>query len=40
MKKLAIKIDELTELVSKLIRLALEIGTLATVIKMILNSIN
>ncbi len=33
------KIDELTELVSKLIRLALEVGTLATVIKMILDSI-
>lgn len=33
------KIDELTELVSKLIRLALEIGTLASVIKMILYSI-
>ncbi|MHB0807879.1 MAG: hypothetical protein ACYCDV_00585 [Facklamia hominis] len=33
------KIDELTELVSKLIRLALELGTLATVIKMILDSI-
>lgn len=33
------KIDELTELVSKLIRLALEIGTLASVIKMILESI-
>lgn len=40
MKKLAIKIDELTEVVSKLIRLALEVGTLATVVKMILNSIN
>ena len=33
------KIDELTELVSKLIRWALEIGTLASVIKMILESI-
>ena len=33
------KIDELTELVSKLIRLALELGTLATVIKKILDSI-
>ncbi|WP_269763664.1 hypothetical protein [Lactobacillus iners] len=33
------KIDEITELVSKLIRLALEIGTLASVIKMILDSI-
>lgn len=33
------KIDELTELVSKLIRLVLEIGTLTSVIKMILESI-
>lgn len=33
------KIDELTELVSKLIRLSLEVGTLATVIKMILDGI-
>lgn len=40
MGNLGKKIDELTELVGKLIRLALEVGTLATVIKMILDSIN
>lgn len=39
MKKLDKKIDELTKLVSKLIRLVLEIGTLVSVIKMILDSI-
>ena len=39
MKKLDRKIDELTKLVSKLIRLVLEIGTLVSVIKMILDSI-
>lgn len=39
MKKLDKKIDELTEIVGKLIRLALELGTLATVLKMILDSI-
>ncbi|MGF0054802.1 hypothetical protein ACQRB4_02210 [Peptoniphilaceae bacterium SGI.097] len=39
MKDLDKKIDELTELVSKLIRLALEIGTLASVIKMVIDSI-
>lgn len=39
MKKLDKKIDELTKLVSKLIRLVLELGTLVSVIKMILASI-
>ncbi len=39
MKKWYKIIDELTILVGKLIRLALEIGTLVTVIYMILNSI-
>lgn len=39
MKKLDKKIDELTKLVSKLIRLVLELGTLVSVIKMILDSI-
>ncbi len=39
MKKLDRKIDELTKLVSKLIRLVLELGTLVSVIKMILDSI-
>lgn len=39
MKKWLKIIDELTVLVGKLIRLALEIGTLITVIYMILNSI-
>lgn len=39
MKNLDKKIDELTETVGKLIRLALELGTLATVLKMILDSI-
>lgn len=33
------KIDELTDLTGKLIRLALELGTLVSVIKMILQSI-
>lgn len=40
MKKLDKKIDELTKLVSKLIRLTLELGTLVSVIKMILDSIS
>lgn len=40
MKKWHIKIDELTRLVSKLIRLALEIGTLVSIIKMILDSVS
>lgn len=39
MKKFDKKIDELTKLVSKLIRLVLELGTLVSVIKMILDSI-
>ena len=39
MEKLKKTIDELTIVVSKLIRLALEIGTLASIIKMILDSI-
>lgn len=39
MKKWLKTIDELTELVGKLIRLLLEIGTLVAVIKMILDSI-
>nr|DAT51991.1 MAG TPA: hypothetical protein [Caudoviricetes sp.] len=39
MKKWLKIIDELTVLVGKLIRLALEIGTLISVIYMILNSI-
>lgn len=39
MKKLDRKIDELTKLVSKLIRLVLELGTIVSVIKMILDSI-
>ena len=39
MKRWSKKIDELTELVGKLIRLLLEIGTLIAVIKMILDSI-
>lgn len=34
------KIDELTKVVSKLIRLVLELGTLVTVIKMVLDRIN
>ena len=39
MKNLDKKIDELTKLVSKLIRLTLELGTLVSIIKMILDSI-
>ena len=39
MKKLDKKIDELTKLIRKLINLALELGTLIAVIKMILDSI-
>ena len=39
MEKWYKKIDELTALIGKLIRLALEIGTLVTVIKMVLDSI-
>lgn len=39
MKKLDEKIDELTKTVSKLIRLVLELGTLISIIKMILDSI-
>ena len=39
MKRWSRTIDELTELVGKLIQLLLEIGTLLAVIKMILDSI-
>ena len=39
MKKLDKKIDELTKLIRKLTNLALELGTLIAVIKMILDSI-
>lgn len=39
-KKWLDRIDELTKIVGKLITLALEIGTLVSVIQMILNSIH
>lgn len=39
MEKLGKKIDELTAIINKLIRLVLEVGTLISVIKMILDSI-
>lgn len=39
MKNLDKKIDELIRINHKLIRLALELGTLISIIKMILNSI-
>lgn len=39
MKKIDKKIDELTKIIRKLINLALEVGTLMAILKMILDSI-
>lgn len=39
MEKLNKKIDELVEIIKKLINLVLELGTLISIIKMIINSL-